>query len=250
MRNHPPTEIDPALAETVNRLYVRPIDPDRARQDVATIAEAARQADQNRGPAVSAGAASRARRRRMPLWRPVLAAAAALVAIPGGLAAAGVEVPEPFDAPYRAVGVSLPNQDEHARDTQPSRGRSTQAPAVTTPAATTPSAAKPSVTSPSDVARARAKRQKRQERAERARRAQRRSSQGRGDEQRATPATPATPAQPGGKGGGATPATPATPARPQKRSATTPKAKAVPRRTQPRVTGQGKGKGIQRINGQ
>lgn len=254
MRTHPHTEIDPALAETVSRLYLGPIDPERARRDVATIAEAARQADLNRGPAVSAGApSSLARRRRMPLWRPVAAAAAALVAIPGGLAAAGVQLPEAVDASYRAVGVTLPNQDEQARDAQPAstpRERRDE-----TPAATTPSRTSPSVTSPSDAARARTERQERKERAERARRAQRRS-QGRGDEQRATPATPATPAEPGGRGDGATPATPARPAqpaRPQERSAVTPEtlgpqAEDVPRRTLPRVTGQGKGKGLQRIN--
>lgn len=243
MRNHPPTEIDPALAQTVRRLYVQPVDPDRARQDVATIAEAARQADANRGPAVSAGVASQTRRRRTPLWRPVAAAAAALVAIPGGLAAAGVQIPDAVDAPYRAVGVSLPNQqDEQPRDAQPTRttrGRSDETPAATTPAATAPSQA-----SPSDAARTRIERQERKERADRARRARRRSEKARGDEQRATPATPATPAQPGGKDGGATPAEPATPAqpaRPQERSAVpAPKAKDLPRRTKPRVTGQGK----------
>ena len=226
MRNHPTTEIDPALAETVRRLYVQPVDPGRARQDVATIAEAARMADQTRGPAVSARPASHARRRRVPLWRPALAAAAALVAVPGGMAAAGVQIPEPFDAPYRAVGISLPNQGEQSdeQSTRTTRGRSTQTPAATTPARTTTSQATPAAPS---AASARQERAERRERAQRKARAERRRAarERQRNERRATPATPATPAEPAGKGGGAampaTPARPAEPARPQERSMTT-----------------------------
>lgn len=239
MRTQTPTELDPVLTQTVRRLYVRPVDPDRARRDVATIAEAALVADQNRGPAAPARAASPARRRRMPLWRPALAAVAALIAIPAGMAAAGVEVPAPLEAPYDLVGITLPNQaaDQAREATQKprptARGRSAQTPAATTPGVTAPGRTSSSV----------ATRAERREQAERARRAQ-----------RATPAVPATPAEPSGKGGGAaTPATPATPAQPvqpagaQDRSARTqPETAPLPKTALPRSTRSGRGRGLDR----
>ena len=206
-------ELDRGLTEAVHRLYVRPVDPERARQDVAMIAEAARQADLNRGPAVSAGAASTLRRRRMPLWRPALAAAVAVVAVPGGMAAAGVDVPEAFEAPYRAVGVALPNQDEDPavpRRSDRARERLTETPAATTPAVTgPPSSTRSSATTPSPSSARRGE--------ERSQRAKRRRAATARRAQRATPAIPATPArpaEPGERGSRATPATPARPAEP------------------------------------
>ena len=255
MRAQPSTPIDPAVAETVRRLYVRPVDPERTQRDVATIAEAARLADQTRGPVVAAGVASSARR-RMPLWRPALAGLAALVAVPGGMATAGVDLPEAFEAPYRAVGISLPNQGEQARSDQPRRDRSLQTPAATAPAVTTPPSTSTAPAAPAARTatpaerRARAAEQRRKQRAaERKRRAAIRRAQ------RATPAEPATPAQPSGKGGaGATPATPATPARPaqpagpQEKSATTrPGNGPLPKSTLPRSTRGGKGRGLDRV---
>lgn len=250
MRAQPSTPIDPAVTETVRRLYVRPVDPERAQRDAATIAEAARLADQTRGPVVAAGVASSSRRRRMPLWRPALAGIAALVVVPGGMATAGMDLPDAVEAPYRAVGIALPNQGELARDEQPqrtTRGRSSQTPATTAPAVTTvPPSTSSSADMPSVIRaeRRRAAQRREQRAAETRRRAARRA-------QRATPAEPATPAQPSGKdGGGATPATPASPAQPagpQEKSATTrpglgPRSKT----TRPRTTRDGKGRGLDR----
>lgn len=209
-RTQDPAELDQAVAETVRRLYVRPIDPARAHRDVTRIAEAARQADATRGPRVSAGAASTARRRRTPLWRPALVAAAALVALPGGMATAGVHLPEPLEAPYELVGISLPNQADHAADrSRPARER-TRLPATTSPSATRPAA--PSAE--------RAKERARADRRSASRARQRRRFES------ATPAVPATRAQPPalpGSGSRATPATPATPARPHTSERTPPR---------------------------
>jgi hypothetical protein len=44
------------------------------------------------------------------VWRPVLAAAAATLLLPVGLAVAGVSLPRAFEQPYRSVGVTLPHQ--------------------------------------------------------------------------------------------------------------------------------------------
>jgi len=54
--------------------------------------------------------------------RPLVAAAAALVGIPlfaGGLAAAGVTLPELANDPFEEVGVDLPNQEEEERSMPP-----------------------------------------------------------------------------------------------------------------------------------
>src|SRR3954466_10135664 len=95
-------DVDPALAEAVRRTYVRPVDDDVAARHVTQIADAARAGGTPARPALRAGA-----RRR--LWRPALAAAAAVLLLPVALATAGVELPDAVDAPYREVGIRLPH---------------------------------------------------------------------------------------------------------------------------------------------
>ena len=107
------------LADVVRRAYSRPVDDATAGRHVAAIVEAARRSDH---PPV----APRVPARRRRLWRPALVAGAAALALPAGLATAGVSLPPAFTAPYDVVGVELPNQaSETARE------RVRQTPAVT-----------------------------------------------------------------------------------------------------------------------
>lgn len=98
-------DIDPVLADAVRRVYVRPVDEATARRHVSAMVTAA-----------SAGTDPAAHPARPPrrLWRPVLAAAAATLLAPVGLAAAGVKLPDAVEEPYRAVGIDLPRQERDA----------------------------------------------------------------------------------------------------------------------------------------
>lgn len=88
------------LEDRIRRAYVRPVDEDVAARHLAAIGVATREAQPVRAP----------RRRRARLWRPVLATGLAVVALPAGLAVAGVDLPDAIDKPYDVVGVDLPNQ--------------------------------------------------------------------------------------------------------------------------------------------
>jgi hypothetical protein len=110
-RHRPPVSSDdqpnlaPALADAVRRAYVRPVDEGTAGRHMSAIVAAA-----------SAGGEPVARRsrHRRRVWRPILAAAAATLLLPVGLAVAGVSLPNALQQPYRAVGISLPHQTGHA----------------------------------------------------------------------------------------------------------------------------------------
>jgi len=133
-------DLDPALADAVRRAYVRPVDEVTATRHVSAMVAASGASEK------PATAPARLRRRA---WRPALAATAATLLLPVGLAAAGVTLPEAVEKPYEVVGISLPNQP---RDVRP-------APAVTplTPA-TTPSTPAPSRSSDARARRTRAER--------------------------------------------------------------------------------------------
>jgi len=133
-------DLDPALADAVRRAYVRPVDEVTATRHVSAMVAASGASEK------PATAPARLRRRA---WRPALAATAATLLLPVGLAAAGVTLPEAVEKPYEVVGISLPNQP---RDVRP-------APAVTplTPA-TTPSTPALSRSSDARARRARAER--------------------------------------------------------------------------------------------
>ena len=123
-------DLDPALADAVRRAYVRPVDEVTASRHVSAMVAAA-----------DAGAdapAPRPSRSRLA-WRPLLGAGAvATLLLPVGLAAAGVSLPRAVEEPYRAVGISLPNQA--ADDPAPAKpspvtpGRSATTPRTTVPA--------------------------------------------------------------------------------------------------------------------
>src|SRR3954452_22801839 len=146
MPRHDPHDVDPALTEAVRRTYVRPVDDEVAARHVTQIADAARGWGTPARPAPRMGA-----RRR--LWRPVLAAAAALLLLPVALATAGVDLPGPIDAPYREVGIKLPNQSGEPASEPPARSRP-----VTTPAAPTARPAPPVTTPRRAIAKQRARR--------------------------------------------------------------------------------------------
>jgi hypothetical protein len=125
-------QLDPDLADAVRRTYVRPLDEVTARRHVsAIIATATAGAEPVAQP-------SRRRRRR---WRALPAVIAATLLVPGGLAVAGVRLPDAVEQPYRAIGITLPHQTtrEHPRPTpraRPVTPRTTPAgPARTKPAA-------------------------------------------------------------------------------------------------------------------
>src|SRR3954449_8278343 len=144
-------EIDPALSEAVRRTYVRPVDDEVAAQHVTQIAAAAQAGGTSARPAPTA-------RARRPLWRPALAAVAAVLLLPAALAVAGVNLPGPVDAPYDKVGIKLPNQSDEA----PSRAT----PATpATPATSASPAARPTTT-PRRSAAKKAAEQRRSNRAE------------------------------------------------------------------------------------
>jgi hypothetical protein len=121
-------DLDPYLADAVRRAYVRPVDEITARRHVSAIVAAA-----------SAGGEPVARRSRHPrsVSRPVLAAAAATLLLPVGLAIAGVSLPNAVEQPYRAVGITLPHQTRHAHPTPAKRPVTPRTPS-TTPATAAP----------------------------------------------------------------------------------------------------------------
>jgi hypothetical protein len=98
-------DLDPGLADAVRGAYVRPVDEVTASRHLSAMVAAA-----------SAGAEPVARRsrHRRGVWRSVLAAAAATLALPVGLAVAGVSLPNAIEQPYRSVGITLPHQTRHA----------------------------------------------------------------------------------------------------------------------------------------
>jgi hypothetical protein len=100
---HPPHD---DFEELVRRSYVRPLDEDVAARHLTAIAAAAR--EQEASP--HALAPSRQRRRLGLAWRPALATGLAALVLPTGLAVAGVDLPDPVNAPFDAVGIELPNQ--------------------------------------------------------------------------------------------------------------------------------------------
>lgn len=131
------SDIDPALSAAVQRAYVRPVDDERAARHVAAVAATAREVQ----------TAPPRRRPRRRAWRPVVALGLAVLLFPAALAAAGVGLPSAVDAPYRAVGVDLPNQDDGTTaPATPQRPPRTGAPAPST--ATTPARVVPPVTTP------------------------------------------------------------------------------------------------------
>ena len=83
---------------------------------------------------------SRRPRGRRRTWRPILAAAAATLLLPVGLAFAGVSLPGAVERSYRAVGIELPDQ---ARDAQPPPTRRQVTPHTPTPTSTTAKPARP-----------------------------------------------------------------------------------------------------------
>jgi hypothetical protein len=117
--------VDDALAAAVRRVYVRPVDERTASEHVSAIVAAAAE------PATHAVAAPSARRRRG--WRVGLAAGAATLLLPVGLAAAGVTLPDAVEQPFKAVGIELPNQPRP------------EPPAPATPAARPPAPRLPAV---------------------------------------------------------------------------------------------------------
>jgi len=103
-----PPDLDPALADAVRRAYVRPVDEVTARRHVSAIVAAAGEEPVARRP-----------RQRRRVWRPVLAAGAATLLLPAGLAVAGVELPNAVERPYRTVGIKLPHQTGSAPNSAP-----------------------------------------------------------------------------------------------------------------------------------
>ena len=136
-------DLDPALADAVRRAYVRPVDEVTATRHVSAMVAASGASEQ------PAAAPARLRRR---VWRPALAATAATLLLPVGLAAAGVTLPEAVEEPYEVVGISLPNQP---RDVRPAPAAPPVAPL--TPATTTSTPA-PARSSDARARRARAER--------------------------------------------------------------------------------------------
>ena len=104
-------ELDPFLADAVRDVFVRPVDEVTARRHVSVIAAAAR---------TGAEPVARRPRGRRRMWRPILAATAATLVLPVGLAVAGVSLPGAVERPYRAVGIELPHQ---TRDVHPAPAR-------------------------------------------------------------------------------------------------------------------------------
>ena len=115
-------ELDPALADAVRRAYVRPVDEATAAEHVTAMAAAAT------GSTAPVTARTTGRRRG---WRLGLAAGVATLALPVGLAAAGVALPDVVERPFDAVGIQLPNQPAGAPQGSP-------APAVPVPRPITP----------------------------------------------------------------------------------------------------------------
>jgi hypothetical protein len=98
-------QVDPDLADAVRRAYVRPVDHVTATRHLSAIMAAA-----------SAGGEYVARRSRVRrrAWRPIVAAAAATLLLPAGLAVAGVNLPDVVERPYRAVGLEVPHHTRPA----------------------------------------------------------------------------------------------------------------------------------------
>ncbi len=120
-------DLDPVLADAVRRTYVRPVDEGIASRHVSAIVAAATAAQ---------ASAPRVRRGRR-VWRPALGmgAAAMLLCLPVGLAAAGVSLPAIVQEPYDAVGIDLP--DQTAETSAPRRVPAPSSVTSRTPAITT-----------------------------------------------------------------------------------------------------------------
>ncbi len=127
-------DLDPALADAVRRAYVRPVDEGTASRHLSAIVAAA---ETEAGTPVPA----RRTRRVRHAWRPILGVGAvATLLLPAGLAAAGVSLPRAVGKPYRAVGITLPNQKPDAPASAPTPAPRPVAPptSATTPAAPAP----------------------------------------------------------------------------------------------------------------
>jgi len=122
-------DLDPALAGAVRRAYVRPVDEITAQRHVsAIVAAAARAGDAPAQPP---------RRVRRRVWQTVVATATTVLAVPVGMAAAGVTLPDAVTQPYRSIGIALPHQarEERSAPATPSvRPATTTAPQATSPA--------------------------------------------------------------------------------------------------------------------
>ena len=92
---HPHDDLD----DLIRRTYVRPVDEDVAARHLEAMDAAVRELVPT--PSVRAPAP----RRRRALLRPAFATGRALVALPAGLAVAGVDLPDAVSAPYEAGGV-------------------------------------------------------------------------------------------------------------------------------------------------
>jgi hypothetical protein len=121
---HDQPDLDPVLADAVRRAYVRPVDEITARRHVSAIAAAA---------AVT-GVEPVTRRPRRRVLHSALAAGATALLLPVGLAVAGVTLPSALREPFRAVGITLPNQTSDAQSAPaPATRRVTSRSATTTP---------------------------------------------------------------------------------------------------------------------
>lgn len=142
-RAHDP-EMDPALAGAVRRACEQPVGAETAQRHMtAILAEAARA----QGAAASRERPARGRLAPRRAWRPALAFFSAVLALPAGLAAAGVSLPDAIESPYSSVGVHLPNQGGApaagtTTTAAPARPADTTSTPATAPAATTRRAAR------------------------------------------------------------------------------------------------------------
>ncbi len=123
-------DCSPQLAEDVRRAVASSPDEATAARHLAAMAAEAR-AVQDLPPTPAAAP----RRRRGVIARGLAGAAgavASLALVTTGLAVAGVDLPEPARAPFDAVGVELPNQeDDEARESAPAERPGTTPPAST-----------------------------------------------------------------------------------------------------------------------
>ena len=125
-------DIPENFADAVRRSYEHPVDDATAERHVAAMVREAREVVAP--PAAPSHASVRRRRRAL---RPALAAGVAALVLPGGLAVAGVNLPDAVKAPYDVVGIDLPNQaSDTARDRVPEAvpARTTPGPAEDRPA--------------------------------------------------------------------------------------------------------------------
>jgi hypothetical protein len=131
LRRHNPDVHDEAFAafvDDVRAAVPSPPQEETARRHLAAMRAAA---EESRAGATASGAGptARAGRRRsagpgravLRLGAVTAGAVAAFSGVSTGLAAAGVELPDPVRAPFEAVGIELPNQPDDARGTRPSQ---------------------------------------------------------------------------------------------------------------------------------